>query len=152
MIKLLLILVIFIMCFCVGYVINSYLKNRILIYEDLCRMCNDFRSEIYFLQTDYKTMLTRGNYAKQTSQLISCFLKNGQTNSMLLKPKENGEIKEFLLSIGKRDVDGEIKNLVYWENVFQIKQTQVRQFYEKYGTLILKLAIIVGAMLAIILL
>ena len=115
-------------------------------------MCNDFRSEIYFLQTDYKTMLTRGNYAKQTSQLISCFLKNGQTNSMFLKPKENGEINEFLLSIGKRDVDGEIKNLVYWENVFQIKQTQVRQFYEKYGTLILKLAIIVGAMLAIILL
>lgn len=152
MIKLLLILIIFVVCFLIGYVINMYLKNRIAIYSDFLRMCNEFKSEIYFLQTDYKTMLLRGNYSKSTTQVISGFLKNGQVGSVLLKAKESDEINNFLASIGKRDVDGEIKNLIYWEGVFKLKQSQVELFYEKYGTVILKLAIILGAMLVVILL
>jgi len=151
MIKFLLLVAVILVCAFVGYLLNLYYKTRIDIYEDVLKMCNTFKSEIYFLQTDFKTLLANFSSCKTTTAITQDYLKNGRATSVFLKQKESGELVEFFSSIGKRDVDGEIKNLGFWEEVFKTKRDAVKGFYDKYGVMILKLSIIVGSMLAIIL-
>lgn len=151
MIKFLLLVAVILVCGFAGYILNLYYKTRIDIYEDVLRMCNTFKSEIYFLQTDFKTLLSNFSAGKTTSAITQEYLKGERVSSVFLKPKESGDLTEFFSSIGKHDVDGEIKNLTYWEGVFKLKRDAVKDFYDKYGVMILKLSIIVGSMLAIIL-
>lgn len=152
MIKLFLLILVVLTCSLIGYIINLYFKEKVLLYDDFVRMCNDFKNEIYFLQTDVSTLLNKYNCGKSTRSMLENYLKNGKCSSVFLKKEECENFGDFLSSMGHCDVDGEINNLTYWENVFKTKQENAKLFYDKYGLAILKLSIIFGAILSIMML
>lgn len=152
MIKLILLIFVVLICSLIGYIINLYFKEKVLLYDDFVKMCNNFKNEIYFLQTDVSTLLKKYNCGKSTKGILDSFLKNGKCSSVVLKKEECDMFSDFLLSMGHCDVDGEIKNLSYWESAFKTKQEKAKNFYEKYGLVILKLSIIFGAIIAIMIL
>ncbi len=151
MIKFLLTLAVVGICALIGFVIYSYIKNRVQLYDEILKLINDFKSEIYFLQTDFTTLLKRQNYGKGVMGLVDSYLKVGQATSVLLKQTESKVVNEFFNSIGKHDVEGELKNLGYYESVFKTEYEKKNVVFNKYGSLVLKLSIIAGALLAIIL-
>ena len=151
MIKFLILLLIIVLSGLIGFVVSNYYKNRVTLYYELIKMITNFKSEIFFLQTNFKTLLERQTYGKYVNMVLQNYLKNGQASIALLKSKETQELTMCLNSIGKSDVDGEIKNLNYYDGVFNEKYLETKNFYDKYGSLIIKLSIIAGALIAVIL-
>lgn len=151
MIKFAILLCIVLLCGFVGYVISLYFKNRMLIYADIIKMITYFKGEIYFLQTDFKTLLKRQSYGKGVNNVLENYLKTGQASTNVLRHNEVAELTNCLNSIGKKDVDGEINNLNYYESLFQRKFSETKAFYDKYGVLIVKLSIIAGALISVVL-
>lgn len=152
MIKLLLLIVVVVVSAMIGVIANRYYKERVKIYQDFVKMCSSFKNEIYFLQTDSKSLIKGFSCEKSTSQTIESFLENGGVSSIYLRQNECAKMTEFFKSIGSYDVGGEIKNLDYWDGFFQRKYGECSDFYTKYGGLILKLSIITGAIVSLLLL
>lgn len=152
MIKAGLIIIIFSCCILVGVIIKNHLLSRVKICEEFEILINEIRAKICFLKADKNIILSefseKYSYAKQ---FVNEYLSGGQGCSNVLKDDENSVINELLSSIGKRDMDGELSNLQYYEKVVLTMKNACKENYDKYGMFSIKMAIILGTLITIIL-
>lgn len=152
MIKIFLIISIVVCCALIGVVIKNQLLIRLNIFKDFKSICKGCSNEIAFLKTDKYTMLKKCSISiKQSCQLVDDYIVLGKCESKYLKTQENKLINDFLNSIGKMDVDGEINNLKYYEDVISNHYFKAEDNYNKYGLFSIKISIIIGTMIAIFL-
>ena len=115
-----------------GYVIR-YLKNSIAFRKD---KINILLSEAY-------------NGIAQSSRNLLKNIKN--SNSVIYRKEDIFNIQKFLDSIGKGDVDYELNNLSYYENVFDEIKCSSKELLEKNGVMYIKLMIGLGAAICVML-
>jgi len=84
-------------------------------------------------------------------EIIHNYLLLGKVDCAYLKNAENKALNDFLNSIGKMDVDGEINNLNYYENLIDEYCVATEENYLKYGVFSIKISIIIGALIVIFL-
>jgi len=152
MIKLILIIFIIVCSVLIGIGIKNHLQNRLDIFRDFKDLIKNISGEITFLKTDKYTMLKNQHLKnKHSNQFLNDYLVLGKGELSILKSHENKELNNFLNSIGKKDVDGEIYNLNYYENLIEKNYTLAETNYNKYGVFSIKMSILFGVLLAIIL-
>ena len=150
--KLLLIIGIVICCVLIGLGIKQYLFNRYRLYSDFKEFCKQINSEIVFLKTDKFTLINKQRFEnKHINEFLKDYVNKGVGNSRMLKEEENLKLNEFLDSIGKKDVSGEIDNLSYYESQIAKSCLVAEEYYNKYGLFAVKMSIIVGSLIAIVL-
>lgn len=152
MIKLILIILILLVSVAIGLTIKNFFSTKYNIYVDFKDIIQSIKSEISFLKTDKRTLLKKQCCKnKHAQEFLNDYIKLGQAETMFLTSNENLRLNEFLDSIGKSDVDGELMSLKYYENLIN-KDCQVQEEkLNKYGNFSVKLAIIIGTLISIIL-
>lgn len=152
MIKLVLIILIIVCSVLIGNTIKNYLKNRYEIYLDFKDLIKSISNEISFLKTDKFSLLKNQNLKNKNSEnFLKSYINNGNGESWILKENECKELNTFLNSIGKKDIDGEMYNLTYFETLIDKNCRTTQENYNKYGVFAIKMSILFGALLAIIL-
>lgn len=152
MIKLFLMVGIVVCCALIGAVIKNYLYVRAEIFKDFNGLCKSISNEISFLKTDKFTILkNNGDLSKQSKVIIDDYVVLGKADSIFLKNYENKAINDLLSSIGKKDVDGELNNLTYHQNLMENYHKKNEDIYVKYGVFSIKISIIIGALIVIFL-
>ena len=152
MIKTLLIISILIVSVVIGLTIKNYFSVRHQIYLDFKDIIQSIKTEITFLKTDKISLLKKQNCSSKVAQEnLNDYIEAGQAETKFLNQNENFKLNEFLNSIGKNNIDGEIMGLQYYENIIIKDCNLSEEKLNKYGTFSVKLAIIIGTLIAIIL-
>jgi len=152
MIRIILMIGIVVCCVLIGNMIKNCLFVRCQIFKDFKGLCKSISNEITFLKTDKFTMLNNREFLdKRSAEIIHNYLLLGKVDCAYLKNAENKALNDFLNSIGKMDVDGEINNLNYYENLIDEYCVATEENYLKYGVFSIKISIIIGALIVIFL-
>lgn len=152
MIKLLLILAI-IGCFVlIGVIIKNYFFARVECFSQFKNLCKELENQIFFLKTDKSTILKnfsiQNNFVKE---FANSFLQGGAGKISILKQPELTLLNNFILSIGKSNVEGEIANIRFYETSINTQLVLAQNSYSKYGMFSVKMSILAGTLFAIIL-
>ena len=92
-----------------------------------------------------------GGLVKQSKAIIDNYLMGNNVECVYLKSVENKTINDFLNSVGKMDVDGELNNLKYYCDLMEEYYRINEDIYNKYGTFSIKISIVIGALIVIFL-
>ena len=123
---------------------------KYILYKDMVYICRFFKNNIAFNKNKVAELFNKINHN------ISFFTKSviyKKTNniSILLKKSDMLIVDDFVASLGKGDVDYEISNLNYYENLFEENRTMAKELLQKDAVMYLKLIIGMGLAFCIIL-
>jgi hypothetical protein len=153
MIKALLIIGILTTSVCIGVVINNYFSMRVKIYKSIISIIQSIKSEIQFLKTNKISLLKSQNVDNVcVKEFVNSYVELGAGEILYLRPNENVEINKLFDSIGKSDIDGELNNLKYYEELILRNCKESENKFMKYGSFSIKMAILIGTLISIILL
>ncbi len=82
---------------------------------------------------------------------MSSYLDKEKYNSKLFKKNEVVSIQNFINSLGKKDLDGEVQNLNKYRELFEQNFKKSKEDEQKKGVVSFKLFIVVGMLLGIML-
>ncbi len=150
--KLFLIVVINIAFACVGYFIFDNYRRKKKFYSDMVDFCGYLSNEIRFNKNDIRKIFLslQGRFNSELEGYLQAFLNYSTYNQKLLNSVENDEIIAFLKSLGKFDVDGEIKNINKYQELFTKKLNNASEQERTRGSAIFKIFIILGLLVSII--
>ena len=152
MIKFFLMMGIVVTCVMIGTIVRNYLFVRCQIFKDFKGLCKSISNEISFLKTDKFTMLRNRVFLfKQSKAIIDNYLMENNVECVYLKSVENKTINDFLNSVGKMDIDGELNNLKYYGDLMEEYYRINEDIYNKYGTFSIKISIVIGVLIVIFL-
>lgn len=152
MIKFILIIAIIVCSSLIGVVIKNHFLNRLNVFKEFKELCKILSTEISFLKTDKYTLLKKQQFKlKGSADFINDYILLGKGNLNILNTSENRLINDFLNSIGKKDVDGELHNLKFYENLISKECVVAEEKYNKYGLFAIKISIVFGTLIAILL-
>ena len=152
MIKWLLIVGIIVCGVMTGVLIHNHFLSRFQLFKDFEKACKNIVGEISFLKTDKLTLISKLEFNnKYAKEFRDKYILLGKGYSRVLSESENQFLNEFLDSIGKNNVDGEVYNLGYYEQLIKEHISASQEKYERYGVLAIKLSIIISALIVIIL-
>lgn len=135
-----------------GYQIKEKLKSKKIFYEELIAFCEDYKREIGFLKCELKSIVDRCTKNDGLiNEVLIGFIENKECKIDFLKEEEVAEIKSFLLSLGKQDIDGEINNVDFYEGKFKTKLGEHVQRFDKFGGFSIKMSALLGLLICVIL-
>jgi len=133
MIRIILMIGIVVCCVLIGNMIKNCLFVRCQIFKDFKGLCKSISNEITFLKTDKFTMLNNREFLdKRSAEIIHNYLLLGKVDCAYLKNAENKALNDFLNSIGKMDVDGEI-NLSEIESKNKDLEVEIKKLFYQYN-------------------
>lgn len=147
-------IVVIVVAFCViGVLVYSNYLTKKNIYKCMVGFCDYSLLEIKFNKTNFKSIIEKylDSSCLEVKNFLNSYLNNSIYNSKVLKNEENITIQNFLSSIGKKDVDGEVFNLNKYKEIFKNKLELAKEDEKKRGVASLKISIILGLLVAIIL-
>lgn len=147
--KLFLILIMIGLFVLIGIVIYNYFLYRNRLYKDLIYICVYLKNNISFSKNEINVLLN--DCCNHIGKISNYSIKNLNSNITFLKKDDICNIREFLDSLGKGDVDYEIKNLEYFESKFKLLESETNEKLQKNGLMYLKLIIGFGLIIGIIL-
>lgn len=145
--KILLLLLILFICTFIGWQIKRQYVLKTRHYAELLEFCVYCKNQISFLNTDRHGILS-GFISKRESVIKESILGN---NVGYLKSEDNDEINNFLKSIGTFAIDGEIKNIDYYIEIFTLKRENAAREEKTKGELCFKLSLLFGLLICIVL-
>ena len=151
MIKILLIGGVIAISVMVGVYIKNYLLCRYQIFSEFKNLLQSMKLEISFLKTDKRNLLKKYNFKnKHLRKFVIAYSDSRIEDCIYLNRDENIKLYEILESIGKNDVEGELRSIDYYENIVFNYCNIAYDNLNKYGNFSIKLAIILGTLIAII--
>lgn len=138
----------------VGFLIYDSFKRKKVFYNNIVDLCLHLSHEIRFSKNDIKKIITSSKvkYCNELKEYLQAYLMQQLYSPKLLNENENIEVVEFLESLGKFDVDGELKNINKYKELFKNKFNLATQQEKTKGAALFKIFIILGLLVAIILL
>lgn len=142
-----------------GVFFRSYLKERVVFYEDLIRFLKELEINISFLQEDFYCYIKNFQCeSKDLQKILSDFLKARQGVALSSKQKmfyvriKDVEIVEsFLENFGKIDAENQISQLNFFKLKAEEKLKKEKQIYEKYSGVSIKLSLLIGLLFVLVL-
>lgn len=159
--KLFLIVSLVLLCGYVGYGLSSYYKNRRIFFEEFISLIESVNLDINFSREKIADILKSQKLnSKALEKIIKNFvvlLDNRQLDKeklfegvKLLKDDEKCLIFSFFKSLGKFDVELQTLQLSQFKEKFSNSLQVCSSEEKKYSPMLLKLAIMVGALLGLI--
>lgn len=159
MIKILLLCILCFLIIFIAYKLGLYYKQRQAFFENLCEFCNYIKAEIGFLKTDVTTSIAKFNNSSSNdfSKILSLYLTmlkqsqnfyddfmTGLNKFNLLKNNEKERICSFFDSLGKSGQQEQVAQIENFKNDFNVELNNTKDDNKKYGTLPLKLGILLS--------
>ena len=137
----------------IGILIYLNYNSKKNVYKCLVDFCDCSLLEIKFNKTNFKKIINK--YIKscnfEMKNILNSYLERKPYNSKILNSEENEVVQNFLCSIGKKDVDGEVDNISKYKEIFKLSYEKAKEDEKKHGVISLKISIVIGLLLAIIL-
>lgn len=149
-------IVLFVVCLCVfyvGYLYTNYHKKKLMIFCDLVKFCGLFESSVRFSKL---TLIEIVNKYKNlfclefNNILDDYFIKMKPIESDFLSKEEIAEVTDFLSSLGKQDLIGEVENVRDYKTKFISMKTDIENINSKVGGLGIKLGILTSLLIFVI--
>lgn len=149
----------------IGYGLSHYYRKRKRFFEDIILFCDKLSVDISFSKEFLSSIISNNlqSFSNEFSQVLKVYLdylKNNETSlnsenlfkkTSLIKNDEKETITLFLKSLGKLDASNQVAEI----NNFKTKFSSFKDFAEeenkKFGSLSLKLMILLGLLVVIIL-
>lgn len=132
-----------------GVIVYAFYLYRYKLYSDLIYICKNLKNKISFTKIEINNILE--DCFDDISKTSKLFITKRNSVSMFLK-KDNLIVDEFFSSLGKGDVDFEMKNISYYENIFSNISKEAQEKVKSSGLMYLKLFIGFGLIIGILLL
>ncbi len=158
-----LILLVFIACVAVGFIVSNRFTKRKKFWTSLIAFADKIAIEINFSRERLRVLIenfdtaNRKNllgidikfieYLDKKSELTTDFLFD---KNELLKPDEKDLVLLFFKTLGRSDVENQTKEIKSFSERFNELKMQSDNEQKKYGALSMKLGIIAGLFCAII--
>lgn len=156
-----------ILFFCSAYVglaVKRHYKKRRDFFKGLVEFCELLTSEIAFLKTPLKSIITTfctdrkgefvdflGAYSKMLECGKTCELRQKDLNTLkLLKATEREKVLAFFSALGKNDSATELKNIENFSVRFKSFLAESEKSFSTSGNLSFKLAVLLGIAIMII--
>lgn len=151
-------------CTYVGFGLASYYRRRVKFFGDCISFANKMVVEINFkknklmqILTDFKTQC--GTDFKSCLKSFEAYLLSGSNmeenlffkKNICLNSEEKNLIFCFFKSLGRYDVENQIKEVEGFKKSFETMLFDAQAENKKYGTLYVKLGLMAGLLIAIIL-
>ena len=137
----------------IGFIFYLNYNSKKKLYKSLIGFCNYSLLEIRFNKSNFLKIIEK--YMKscclEAKNFLKSYIDKNSYTSKILQKEENYEIQNFILSLGKKDIDGEVSNLKNFKSLFEIKLKKAEDDEKKKGVPSLKVFIILGLIIAIIL-
>lgn len=163
--KIFIIVLIMILSILVGFIFSKKYSNRNKFFQSLVSLCQKFDVEINYSRERVKNILEnldekhKINLSGLDKNYISFIEKKNQLNKEtlfrnipFLKENEEDMIFMFFKSLGRSDVDSQSKEIKNFQKKFEDKLKETQTENKKYGTLSIKLGVIVGLFVVVLLL
>lgn len=162
--KYLFIVLIFCLCFGVGYFYSTRYSKRKKFFSSLIMLAEKLSVEINFSRERLKVLIenfdisTKKNLLGVDEGFVAYLDKNAELNNELfkkadvLKAEEKDLILLFLKTLGRSDVENQTKEISSFVSRFKEIKNICDQEQKKYGSLSIKLGIIAGLFFAVIML
>ena len=151
--KIILILIVVLGFAIIGLLIYLNYNSKKNIYKNLIEFCDYSLLEIKFNKSNFKKIIENylNNCNLEVKNFLSSYLNRSKYSSKVIKNEDNAIIQNFLASIGRKDVDGEVYNLNKYKAIFISAFEKAREDEKKMGVASLKVSIVLGLLIAIIL-
>lgn len=151
--KLFLIILIILSSSLLGFVIYLNYSSKRKTYGYLVNFCDTCLLEIKFNKNNFKKIIEKNldSYNQEMKKILSSYLDKEKYNSKLFKKNEVVSIQNFINSLGKKDLDGEVQNLNKYRELFEQNFKKSKEDEQKKGVVSFKLFIVVGMLLGIML-
>ncbi len=140
---------IFVLVVLIAIGVYIYYLVRYRLYNDMVFICKSLKNDITFNKNDIESILSkcRDNISFTTYFLIS---KNSQ-GVRLFSKKDANLVTEFVTSLGRGDVNFEVNNINYYENIFASSLACSKDELSKKGLTYFKLIVAIGLIICIVL-
>lgn len=151
--KLFLIILIILSSSLLGFLIYLNYSSKRKTYSYLVNFCDTCLLEIKFNKNNFKKIIEKNldSYNQEMKKILSSYLDKEEYNSKLFKKNEVASIQNFINSLGKKDLDGEVQNLNKYRELFEQNFKKSKEDEQKKGVVSFKLFIVVGMLLGIML-
>ena len=149
----------------IGYGLSRFYKRRKRFFEDLTLFCEKLCVDISFSSETLKTIINQNyeNFFKDFKVVLSGYLTYLETNGSTLeaeglfkkltivKPEEKEAILMFFKNLGRLDVCNQVSEITNFKLKFLDFKKGAEEENKKFGSLSLKLMILLGILVVIIL-
>ena len=148
--KLFLIFLLFASFVLVAIFVYMYYLVRQKLFFDLVYICRSLKNNISFNKNQINDLLT--NIFKQINKTSRYIIKKNKLSfSNYFLKNDKKKVIDFFKSIGHGDVNFEINNLNYYENIFVEIENKSKDKLQKKGLMYFKLIIGIGIIICILL-
>ena len=133
----------------IGFGLSKYYRKRKRFFEDLILFCEKLCVDISFSKDFVEVLNAYLNYLNNNGQTISseAFFKK----STLIKEEEKEVITVFFKSLGRLDATSQVSEIQNFKTKFSDFKMLAEEENKKFGSLSLKLMILLGLLVVIIL-
>lgn len=147
----------------VGYAFSKKYKQRANFFMALIGLCQKFDVEINYSRERVKNIFNnldeklKRNLQGIDENYVECIEKKSHIeageifkNITFLKDNEKDIILPFFKSLGRSDVESQSREIKNYQSRFESLSSQSQQENKKYGSLSIKLGLILGLLVAVI--
>ena len=135
-----------------GVQIKQNLKRKTIFFEEWVSFCENYKREITFLKCNLKTIVEKCiDKNGLLNDIFKDFFSNKKIKITYLTIEEQDLINTFLCTLGKKDVDGEINNVEFYEGKFKEILSKQNKTFATYGNFSIKMSLVVGLLVCILL-
>ncbi|MBQ0017319.1 MAG: hypothetical protein KBT30_01650 [Clostridiales bacterium] len=164
-IKLILILILCFLVIFISYKIFCYYKSRQYFFQNLCEFCSYMESQISFLKMDLKSVVEskKGSYSKDFNSLLCSYqkilevkenfnedFKLALSKIAILKEDEKTKLFTFFDMLGKSNIVDQMAQIQSFKNDFSQNLSTTEKENNKYGTMSVKLGLLLAVALFVI--
>ena len=161
--KFVLIVLLISICVLIGGKFYFKYKKRLLFFEALVYLCQKFDVEIAFSRQRVQNIITsldeklKNNLCGLDKNFLNCISSENLIEKEnlffdinFLTDDEKNTIFLFFKSLGRSDMENQLKEIKNFDSKFTAFQTQSNSDYKKYGKLSVKMSIIASLMIVVI--
>ena len=143
-------ILVFVVFLLIGVFIYCKYYFRYQLYKDLTFVCKYVKNNISFRKDKVNILLN--DACSGISYFSKHLILNTNINILIIYKKQDiDNVNKFVKSIGVGDIDYELNNLQYYENVFDDTRVVARDLLNKNGIMYIKLMIGIGLAIGIML-
>lgn len=149
----------------IGFGLSKYYRKRKRFFEDLILLCEKLCVDISFSNETLSNIISSNLsfFSKEFVDVLNCYLnylKNNEItissdlifkNNTLIKEDEKEAILIFFRSLGRLDASNQVAEIKGFKSKFLDFKNVAEEDNKKFGTLSLKLMVLLGLLVVIIL-
>ena len=129
---------------------SDVIKNEYLYFNGLVNFCDKVLSDLSFKKSKLEYLLTLEFNSKDLNLTLSTFKNEKIIFPAYLNKDEEFLIIDFLTSLGKSDVESQIKNVIAFKKEFIKISNEKYERYTKTNKLFVKLGFVSGLLIFIL--